>query len=142
MLPCSHYSQSLIPHPKHECPHPNQDEPELEGQRARLHTSLPYWCVHARVQIKLSTKSFGRDAAEVAAAGVRNCAASLAHADLSDVIAGRPEAEALEALRIMCDALAHVQLRWVGTGRHIAYFFPLFFGTGSWAKLSQWPRCI
>ena len=67
---------------------------------------------HARMQIKLSTKSFGRDAAEVAAAGVRNCAASLAHADLSDVIAGRPEAEALDALRIMCDALAHVQLRW------------------------------
>jgi large subunit ribosomal protein L31/Ran GTPase-activating protein 1 len=43
------------------------------------------------VQIKLSTKSFGREAAEVAATAIANVASSLAHADLSDVIAGRPE---------------------------------------------------
>jgi large subunit ribosomal protein L31/Ran GTPase-activating protein 1 len=64
------------------------------------------------MQIKLSTKSFGRDAAEVAAKAISNVERSLMHADLSDIIAGRPEAEALEAMRIMCAALAQVQLRW------------------------------
>ena len=50
----------------------------------------------------------------MAAAAIVNVASSLAHADLSDVIAGRPEAEALDALRIMCGALAGVRLRWAG----------------------------
>ena len=59
-------------------------------------------------QIKLSTKSFGAEAAGVAAGAIANCAASLTHADLSDVIAGRPEAEALDALRILSNALAQV----------------------------------
>lgn len=63
------------------------------------------------LQIKLSTKSFGRDAAETAAKAIANVAASLEHADLSDIIAGRPEAEALEAMRIISGALAQVQLR-------------------------------
>ncbi len=62
-------------------------------------------------QIRLSTKSFGRDAAETAAKAIANVAASLEHADLSDIIAGRPEAEALEAMRIISGALAQVQLR-------------------------------
>ncbi|EIE18561.1 RNI-like protein [Coccomyxa subellipsoidea C-169] len=62
-------------------------------------------------KIKLSTKSFGRDAAETAAKAIANVAASLEHADLSDIIAGRPEAEALEAMRIISGALAQVQLR-------------------------------
>ena len=61
-------------------------------------------------QIKLSTKSFGTEAAGVAAGAIANCAASLTHADLSDVIAGRPEAEALAALRILSNALAQVSL--------------------------------
>ena len=59
-------------------------------------------------QVKLSTKSFGTEAAGVAADAIANCAASLTHADLSDVIAGRPEAEALAALRILSNALAQV----------------------------------
>ena len=59
-------------------------------------------------QIKLSTKSFGTEAAGVAAGAIANCAASLTHADLSDVIAGRSEAEALDALRILSNALAQV----------------------------------
>lgn len=62
------------------------------------------------LQIKLSTKSFGTEAASVAASAIANCAASLTHADLSDVIAGRPEAEALDALRILSNALAQVQM--------------------------------
>ena len=62
----------------------------------------------AGVQIKLSTKSFDAAAAGVAAEAILNCAASLTHADLSDVIAGRPEAEALNSLRILSNALAQV----------------------------------
>jgi hypothetical protein len=62
----------------------------------------------AAVQIKLSTKSFDAAAAGVAAEAIANCAASLTHADLSDVIAGRPEAEALNSLRILSGALAQV----------------------------------
>ena len=86
-------------------------------KRAR-NTECHYWTLtlpRRPAQIKLSTKSFGRDAAEVAAAAIANVASSLAHADLSDVIAGRPEAEALDALRIMCGALAGVRLRWAGS---------------------------
>ena len=40
------------------------------------------------VQIKLSTKSFGREAATVAAQGIANIANTLQEADLSDIIAG------------------------------------------------------
>ena len=62
-------------------------------------------------QIKLSTKSFGRDAAEVASQAIANVSQSLVDVDMSDVIAGRPEAEALDALRIMSNALSRLQLR-------------------------------
>jgi hypothetical protein len=41
-------------------------------------------------QVKLSTKSFGAGSAEVAAAALANNARTLQHADLSDIIAGRP----------------------------------------------------
>jgi large subunit ribosomal protein L31/Ran GTPase-activating protein 1 len=64
-------------------------------------------------QMKLGTKSFGRDAAEVASEAIANVSGSLVHADMSDVIAGRPEAEALDALRIMSIALSRLQLRHV-----------------------------
>jgi len=50
------------------------------------------------VRVKLSTKSFGAGSADVAAAALANNAATLQHADLSDIIAGRPEAVALAAL--------------------------------------------
>lgn len=43
-------------------------------------------------QIKLSTKSFGRDAATVAAKGIANIANTLEEADLSDIIAGESPA--------------------------------------------------
>lgn len=64
------------------------------------------------LQIKLSTKSFGRDAAEVASEAIANVSERLVDVDMSDVIAGRPEAEALEALRIISNALSRLQLRW------------------------------
>jgi Ran GTPase-activating protein (RanGAP) involved in mRNA processing and transport len=62
-------------------------------------------CPSPAPQVKLSSKSFGRDAAQVAAAAFASLGARLKHADLSDVLAGRPEAEALEALGILCGAL-------------------------------------
>lgn len=42
------------------------------------------------MQIRFSTKSFGVDAAEVAARAIENVAGSLVDADMSDIIAGRP----------------------------------------------------
>lgn len=60
------------------------------------------WCPG---QVRLSTKSFDAECAEVAARGFTNVAASLTDVDMSDVIAGRPEAQALEALRIMTCSL-------------------------------------
>lgn len=41
-------------------------------------------------QIRFSTKSFGVEAAEVAARAIENVADSLVDADMSDIIAGRP----------------------------------------------------
>lgn len=62
-------------------------------------------------KIRFSTKSFGRDAAHVAARALRSVAHCLEHADMSDVIAGRPEDEAIEALRILSAALSTAKLR-------------------------------
>ena len=45
------------------------------------------------------------------ARGICNIAGSLEHADLSDIIAGRPEAEALCSLRVLSEALGRAQLR-------------------------------
>jgi hypothetical protein len=42
------------------------------------------------LQVRFSTKSFGVEAATVAAEALRAVAASLQHADMSDIIAGRP----------------------------------------------------
>ncbi len=44
------------------------------------------------MQIRFSTKSFGVDAAEVAARAIENIAGTLVDADMSDIIAGRPGA--------------------------------------------------
>ena len=61
-------------------------------------------------KIKFSTKSFGIEAAEVAAQAIRNVSATLIDADMSDIIAGRPENEALAALRIISEALSTARL--------------------------------
>ena len=63
---------------------------------------------HARV--RFSTKSFGAEAAAVAARALANVSATLRHADLSDIIAGRNEGDALEALRTIAEALAAAPL--------------------------------
>lgn len=66
-----------------------------------------YWYL----QIKLSTKSFGIEAAEIAARAIENVANSLTHADISDIIAGRPEKEVLGALQIISQSLAKAKLK-------------------------------
>ena len=63
------------------------------------------------MQIKFSTKSFGIEAAEVAARAIENVANSLTHADVSDIIAGRPEKEVLGALQIISQALSKAKLK-------------------------------
>ena len=63
------------------------------------------------LQIKFSTKSFGIEAAEVAARAIDNVASSLTHADISDIIAGRPEKEVLGALQIISQSLAKAKLK-------------------------------
>mmetsp|Transcript_1875 Transcript_1875/g.4286 ORF Transcript_1875/g.4286 Transcript_1875/m.4286 type:complete len:424 (+) Transcript_1875:625-1896(+) len=62
------------------------------------------------VAITLGTKSFGKDASAVAAEILREMK-QLVHADMADIIAGRPEAEALEVLKEMCGALPATQIR-------------------------------
>jgi len=62
------------------------------------------------VKVKLSGQSFGADSSEVAATALANNAATLKDADLSDVIAGRPEAEALIALKKVLDGLMTAKL--------------------------------
>lgn len=61
-------------------------------------------------RIKFSTKSFGVEAAEIAAKAIRNVRKSLKHADMSDIVAGRPEEEALQALSILSKALGEAEL--------------------------------
>ena len=61
-------------------------------------------------KIKFSTKSFGIEAAEIAAQAIRNVSSTLVDADMSDIIAGRPEDEALGALRIISEALSTAKL--------------------------------
>lgn len=56
--------------------------------------------------IKLSTKSIGTDAAPVVAESIRNVTNTLERADVSDIIAGRPEQEVLKVLQIVSGALA------------------------------------
>jgi Ran GTPase-activating protein (RanGAP) involved in mRNA processing and transport len=56
--------------------------------------------------MKLSTKSIGLEAAPVVASAVANVSSVLSNADVSDIIAGRPEAEVLQVLKIVSQALA------------------------------------
>eukprot|EP00892_Ulva_mutabilis_P012690 jgi/Ulvmu1/9794/UM056_0034.1 len=56
--------------------------------------------------MKLSTKSIGLDSVTVVADAIRNVASSLERADISDIIAGRPEKEVLQVLQMVSSALA------------------------------------
>ena len=61
-------------------------------------------------QVKFCNNSFIPAAAEVAAQAIANNAATLTHAVMSDIIAGRPEKDALQALVILSRALATARL--------------------------------
>eukprot|EP00889_Picochlorum_renovo_P003979 jgi/Picre1/31009/NNA_006367.t1 len=93
------------------------DSIDLTGSREFLTTETAEEALAPMLQdgasvsrIKFSTKSFGIDAAHVAARAIRNVSSTLKHADLSDIIAGRPEEEALKALEIISEALAEAEL--------------------------------
>jgi len=61
-------------------------------------------------KVRLSTKSFGIDAAKVASRAFVNLASTLKEVDLSDTIAGRPEVEALKAMEIFSEGLLAAKL--------------------------------
>jgi Ran GTPase-activating protein (RanGAP) involved in mRNA processing and transport len=61
--------------------------------------------------MRLSTKSIGSDAAAVVVEAIRNVSSTLVVADVSDIIAGRPEAEVLEVLVVLSRALQHCCLQ-------------------------------
>ena len=76
----------------------------LTAQRARaLFADQPQ---SGATQLRLSTKSFGREAARVAEEFIQGHAATISVADFSDIIASRPTDEALDVLQIVCGALA------------------------------------
>ena len=54
--------------------------------------------------VKLCTKSFGIDAANMVTKAFANIAKTLKEVDLSDIMAGRPEAEGLKAMQIITEA--------------------------------------
>lgn len=56
--------------------------------------------------IKLSTKSIGSEAVPVVVAAIENVAQVLEDADMSDIIAGRPEVEVIQVLQAVSAALA------------------------------------
>eukprot|EP00898_Chlorokybus_atmophyticus_P007594 jgi/Chlat1/7836/Chrsp66S09173 len=61
-------------------------------------------------KVKLSGKSFGRDASAIAGKALSAAQGQLMDVDLSDIIAGRPEEEALASLRTICEGLRGSQL--------------------------------
>lgn len=63
--------------------------------------------------VRLSTKSWGIDAAKVAKKAFENLKGTLEVVDLADTIAGRPEVEALKAMEIMCEGLSVCKLKEV-----------------------------
>uniref|UniRef100_A0A1D1ZB37 RAN GTPase-activating protein 1 n=1 Tax=Anthurium amnicola TaxID=1678845 RepID=A0A1D1ZB37_9ARAE len=64
-------------------------------------------------KICFSNRSFGTDAACVAAPILASLKSQLAEVDLSDFVAGRPEEEALEVMRIFSSALEGCVLRYL-----------------------------
>ncbi len=107
---------TLHHHHHHHSPHTqvlditgDRDFLTAEGAEAALAPLLTPHASHKR--IKFSTQSFGHDAAAVAARALGNVANTLEEADLSDIIAGRPEAEALSALTVITDALQGAKLK-------------------------------
>lgn len=88
---------------------------ELSGGREQVSADLinkliAEWTVRDPLSLRLSNKSFSVEAAEVMATFLDSLEASLRIADISDIIASRPEEEALQALRVLCAALKRFPL--------------------------------
>ncbi|KAG0582276.1 hypothetical protein KC19_3G048200 [Ceratodon purpureus] len=66
---------------------------------------------NAYTRIRLGNWSFGIDAADVAARALSSMKSRLVDVDLADIVAGRPEAEALKVMSIFSSALEGSQLR-------------------------------
>ncbi|KAK8630708.1 hypothetical protein V6N13_079489 [Hibiscus sabdariffa] len=64
-------------------------------------------------KICFSNRSFGMDAANVAAPILSSIKQQLTEVDLSDFVAGRPESEALEVMDLFSSALEGCQLRYL-----------------------------
>ncbi|KAE8696955.1 RAN GTPase-activating protein 1 [Hibiscus syriacus] len=64
-------------------------------------------------KICFSNRSFGMDAAKVAAPILSSIKSQLTEVDLSDFVAGRPESEALEVMNLFSSALEGSQLRYL-----------------------------
>ncbi|XP_010512722.1 PREDICTED: RAN GTPase-activating protein 1-like [Camelina sativa] len=64
-------------------------------------------------KIRFSNRSFGSEAAKFAATVLSSIKDQLTEVDLSDVVAGRPEAEALEAMTMFSSALEGSKLRFL-----------------------------
>ncbi|CAD7700807.1 unnamed protein product [Ostreobium quekettii] len=80
-----------------------------EAAQQMFHLLLEEEC--AVEAVKLSNQSFGLEAAEVAAEALQHIGSKLTDADLSDIIAGRPEPEALDVLKKLSEALSGAHLK-------------------------------
>ncbi|KAM7254081.1 hypothetical protein ACFE04_031763 [Oxalis oulophora] len=68
---------------------------------------------NAFTKIIFSNRSFGLDAAKVVERILSSITNQLVEADLSDIIAGRPEVEALEVMKIFSSVLESCQLKYL-----------------------------
>ncbi|KAJ7972795.1 RAN GTPase-activating protein 2 [Quillaja saponaria] len=73
----------------------------------------PLWGPNSYTKICFSNRSFGLDAAHVAESILLSVKDQLTEVDLSDFVAGRPEAEALEVMNIFSSALEGCALRYL-----------------------------
>jgi Ran GTPase-activating protein 1 len=99
------------------------EEFELSGGREmvseeRAHELLePLSHIASTHKIKLSNKSFGAAAASVLASRIKKLS-DIKVADISDIIAGRHEDEALSVLDIICNALSTFDLNEVNVSEN------------------------
>ncbi|KAL0910604.1 hypothetical protein M5K25_021603 [Dendrobium thyrsiflorum] len=85
----------------------------LEADEARELLSPLTEDGNAYTKICFSNRSFGVDAARVAEPILKNLSKQLLEVDLSDFIAGRPEDDALEVMRIFSSALENCGLKYL-----------------------------
>ncbi|XP_024538252.1 RAN GTPase-activating protein 1 [Selaginella moellendorffii] len=68
---------------------------------------------HGFTKVRLSNRAFTKEAAEFAGRLLSRCKERLVGADLSDIVAGRPEPEALDVMSIFSAALEGSDLRFL-----------------------------